>query len=204
VADTQTHVFRASLDSKTYRDFEMLSAKSLYQLADAIVGMFGFDFDHPFGFYSKLKGNFYDSPVRYELFFDIGEPNDPPGLPASRSVEKTRIADAFPEVGDKMRFMFDYGDERHFQLEVIGRGRKEAKVRYPRLVKSVGKAPEQYPRPDEEGIARSSIAVQFGPPRGNSSHQFHPSNEFRCVCHIPAQYAFLCEFSIKRRLDLLV
>lgn len=40
-------------------------------LAQLIVECFDFDFDHAFGFYSKLKGNIYDSPIRYELFVDI-------------------------------------------------------------------------------------------------------------------------------------
>jgi hypothetical protein len=150
MANTGTHVFRASLSPKIYRDFEIPSAKTLYELAGAIVSVFGFAFDHPFGFYSKLGDDYAESPIRYELFFDMGEPYDPPGLPPSRSVEKTRIADAFPEVGAKMAFHFDYGDDWHFQLEVIELGRKEAKVRYPRLVKSVGKAPKQYPDPNAE------------------------------------------------------
>jgi Plasmid pRiA4b ORF-3-like protein len=144
MADTRTHVFRASLSPQIHRDFEIPSANNLYDLAGAIVSLFGFDFDHPFGFYSNLGDDYADSPIRYELFFDMGEPLDPPELPPSRSVEKTRIADAFPEVGAKMAFHFDYGDNWHFQLEVIGLGRMEPKVRYPRLVKSVGKAPKQY------------------------------------------------------------
>jgi len=149
-ANTQTHVFRVSFSPNLYRDFEIPSARSLYQLASAIIDAYGFYFDHCFGFYDKLDGDYFKSPIRYELFFDIDEIEDPPGLPPSRSVEKTRIAAAFPQVGDKMRFLFDYGDEWYFQVEVIGRGKRKAKVRYPRLLKSVGKAPVQYPQPDEE------------------------------------------------------
>jgi hypothetical protein len=63
---------------------------------------FEFDFDHAFGFYSKLKGNIYDSPVRYELFVDMGEADS-----SARSVKRTRVLDAFPRVGSKLRFLFD-------------------------------------------------------------------------------------------------
>lgn len=73
MAETETFVFRASLRPKIYRDLEIASTSSLHTLAQAIVRFFDFDFDHAFGFYSKLKGNIYDSPVRYELFVDIGE-----------------------------------------------------------------------------------------------------------------------------------
>jgi hypothetical protein len=73
MAEAQTHVFRVSLSPKVYRDFEIRSAKNLYDLTGPIVRVFGFDFDHAFGFYSKLTGDVFGSPVRYELFADMGE-----------------------------------------------------------------------------------------------------------------------------------
>jgi Plasmid pRiA4b ORF-3-like protein len=143
MVEAQTHVFRASLGSRVYRDFEISNAKNLYDLAGAIVQLFGFDFDHAFGFYSKLTGRIFDSPVKYELFADMGESE-------ARSVKRTRIVDAFPSVGAKMTFLFDYGDNWQFRIEVIGQNRKEPGVRYPRLLKAIGEAPEQYPDPDDE------------------------------------------------------
>ena len=143
MTEARTHVFRASLNPKVYREFEVLSAKKLYDLGAATVWTFGFDFDHAFGFYSKLTGSVFGSPIKYELFADIGESN-------AGSVKQTRIGDAFPEIGAKMTFLFDYGDEWKFRIEVIDRRRKEPRIRYPRLLKTNGKAPEQYPDPDEE------------------------------------------------------
>ena len=145
MAESETLVFRASLRPKIYRDIEIASTSSLYTLAQAIVRSFDFDFDHAFGFYSKLKGNIYDSPVRYELFVDIGE-----GEGDARSVKRTRVAAAFPSVGAKMRFLFDYGDEWVFLVELDGRKPKEPKVRLPRLLLAAGKAPAQYPDPEDE------------------------------------------------------
>ena len=143
MAEAQTHVFRVSLSPKVYRDFEILSAKNLYDLGSAIVRVFGFDFDHGFGFYSKLSGRIFDSPVKYELFADMGESE-------ARSVEQTQIVEAFPTVGAKMTFLFDYGDNWQFRIEAIGQNRKEPAVRYPRLLKAIGEAPEQYPGADDE------------------------------------------------------
>jgi Plasmid pRiA4b ORF-3-like protein len=143
MAEAQTHVFRVSLSPKVYRDFEILSAKTLYDLAAEIVRVFGFDFDHAFGFYSKLTGHVFDSPVKYELFADMGESD-------ARSVKRTRIVEAFPTVGAKMTFHFDYGDDWQFRIEAIGQNRKEPGAKYPRLLKAVGEAPEQYPDPDDE------------------------------------------------------
>jgi hypothetical protein len=145
VADSETLVFRASLRPKIYRDIEIAGTSSLYALAQVIVRSFDFDFDHAFGFYSKLKGNIYDSPVRYELFVDIGE-----GEGDARSVKRTRVIKAFPSVGTKMRFLFDYGDGWEFLVELVKQKPKEPQVKLPRLLISAGKAPAQYPDPEDE------------------------------------------------------
>ena len=147
MAEATTQVFRVSLNPKLYRDIEIASSKKLYDLAAAIVAAFSFDFDHAFGFYSLLKGNILRSPVKYELFADmddIGEETD------AGSVERTRIRDAFPDIGHKMTFLFDYGDNWEFRVELIGENRKERGAKYPRVVKTVGRAPEQYPREEED------------------------------------------------------
>jgi hypothetical protein len=145
VAESETLVFRASLGPKIYRDIEIAGTSSLYTLAQAIVRSFDFDFDHAFGFYSKLKGNIYDSPVRYELFVDIGE-----GEGDARSVKRTRVIKAFPSVGTKMRFLFDYGDGWEFLVALVKQKPKEPQVKLPRLLISAGKAPAQYPDLEDE------------------------------------------------------
>jgi len=145
MAETETFVFRASLKPKIYRDFEISAASSLHALARAIIRFFDFDFDHAFGFYSKLKGTIYDSPARYELFVDMGESESD-----ARSVKRTRVIEAFRTVGTKMRFLFDYGDEWVFLVELVSRKRKEPKVKLPRLLSSIGKAPVQYVYPEDE------------------------------------------------------
>lgn len=141
----ETLIFRASLALDVYRAFEIAGASSLYALAQAIVSCFDFDFDHAFGFYSKLKGNIYTSPLRYELFRDMGE-----GKGEARSVKRTSVAEAFPLVGAKMRFVFDYGDNWEFLVELVKRKPKEPKVKLPRLLISAGVAPMQYPDPEDE------------------------------------------------------
>ena len=145
MVDSETLIFRASLTPKVYRAFEIADTSSLYMLAQAIVWSFEFEFDHAFGFYSKLKGNIYDSPVRYELFVDMGE-----GEGEARSVKRTRAVEAFPSVGTKMRFLFDYGDEWEFLVEFVKRKPKEPKIKLPRLLVSAGQAPAQYPDPEDE------------------------------------------------------
>ena len=85
-----------------------------------------------------------DSQPAHELFADIGEETE------AKSVKRTRLAQGLPAVDDKMLFLFDYGDDWRFTLEVVGFGRKIAKARYPKILKEVGAAPEQYPAEDDE------------------------------------------------------
>jgi hypothetical protein len=145
MAGSETLIFRASLRPNLYRAFEVADTSSLYALAQTIVRAFDFDFDHAFGFYSKLKGDIYKSPVRYELFVDMGESGGD-----ARSVKRTHVIEAFPSVGAKMRFLFDYGDGWEFLVELVKRKPNDPKVKLPRLLVSSGKAPAQYPDPEDE------------------------------------------------------
>ena len=139
-----THIFRVRLWPKVYRDIEIDSRKSLYDLAAAIVRAFGFDFDHAFGFYGSLGHRYHDAEERYELFADLGQADE-----GVRGVRRTKLSAAFPAPGKKMLFLFDYGDEWRFKVELIGLGRKEKAV-YPRVLKRVGEAPAQYPGLEED------------------------------------------------------
>jgi hypothetical protein len=140
-------VLRASFKPKVYRDIEIEGSKSLSALAEAIVMAFDFEFDHPFGFYSDLKNPYSREGERYELFADM---EDGDGDSEAGSVERTTVAEVFGVPGKQMLFLFDYGDDWRFVIEARGTGQKAPKTRYPRLVTSVGTAPEQYPDLEEE------------------------------------------------------
>jgi Plasmid pRiA4b ORF-3-like protein len=145
MAGTATHVLRASLKPKVYRDIEIEGVSSLSALAEAIVMAFDFEFDHAFGYYSDLKDPYSRKGDRYELFADMEDGDSDAG-----SVERTTVAQVFRAPGKKMLFLFDYGDDWRFLIEAKALGEKAPKTRYPRLVASVGKAPEQYPDEDDE------------------------------------------------------
>lgn len=144
--ENETLILRVELNKSIYRDIEVDGSQSLHKLAEAIVKAFGFDFDHAFGFYSGLtrRGMFSKKP-RYELFADMGNADDD-----VLGVKKTKIGEAFPALGHKMTFLFDYGDEWLFRVTFKEAGIKAAKTTYPRVVSSKGEAPEQYPDPDED------------------------------------------------------
>jgi Plasmid pRiA4b ORF-3-like protein len=148
MAQNVTLTIRVALESRrsVYRDVEIEATNSLYQFAEAIVSAFGFDFDHAFGFYSGLT---YRTTMRalpkYELFADMGEAE-----PGVLGVKKVKVVQAFPAVGHKMVFLFDYGDDWRFRTTVMQIGAKIARVRYPRVVAARGEAPKQYPAPEED------------------------------------------------------
>jgi len=162
MAQNDTLIIRAALAGRAsiYRDIEIEGSRSLYRLAEAIIAAFGFDFDHAFGFYSGLKpATMMRASPRYELFFDMGDAD-----PGVLSVKKTKVAQAFPAIGQVMLFLFDYGDEWLFRVRLEKTGKKIAKVRYPRIAATHGEAPEQYPDPDdfEDDAPRYGINLATG------------------------------------------
>jgi hypothetical protein len=44
----------------------------------------------------------------------------------------------------KFLYVFDFGDNHHFSIQVVGFGKAKKSKKYPKLVESVGKAPHQY------------------------------------------------------------
>ena len=147
MARNDTLIIRVALAGTVsiHREIEIEGSKSLYHLAEAIVSAFGFDFDHAFGFYSGLKpATMMRISPRYELFVDMGDAD-----PGVLSVKKTKVGEAFPDIGHTMLFLFDYGDDWLFRVTLQKTAKKIAKVRYPRVVTTQGEAPVQYPDPDD-------------------------------------------------------
>jgi len=142
----KTYIFKINFfsDKKIIREIEVPKKINLYEFAEAIIAAYDFDFDHAFGFFSNIDENrYFDSEKKYELFADMEDE----GIESTgaKSVEKTIIGEVWENIGDKMLFLFDYGDNWLFVVELIGFGAKEAKTKYPRVIKSVGEALEQYP-----------------------------------------------------------
>lgn len=141
----RTYIFKTNLlhNPEIIREIEILENASLYKLAEVIVGSYNFNFDHCFGFFNKIaESRYFDSEKKYELFTDLGDEGiEPTG---AGSVKKTKTKEVWQSIGDKMLFLFDYGDNWQFIIKLIGFGKKTAKQKYPRILKKIGKAPRQY------------------------------------------------------------
>lgn len=136
---------RVSLEAKIYRDVVISGDASLYKLAEVINQVYGFDFDHAFGFYDNLK-DIYKAKTVYELFKDMGDPS----VDHAKSVKKSKVTDAFDRDGKVFAFLFDYGDEWIFKVERKSVEQRDATKAFWKLLKSVGDAPEQYPAEEED------------------------------------------------------
>ncbi len=125
-----------------YRVLAIPERFTLCRLAGEILDAFDFDSDHCFGFYNNLK-RWTKSDECYELFKDI---EDEQGLEPTpcKSVKKTKVGKVFNEIGKKMLFLFDYGDEWHFIVELKGIESPQEDKNYPLILESVEKAPPQY------------------------------------------------------------
>jgi len=132
-------------EEKAIRKIQIEASKTLYKLAEEIVKSFGFKFDHCFGFYSSFEGNITKAERLYELFVDCNESPSP----GAKSVKKTKISEVFKISGDKMLFLFDYGDDWRFSVELKEIKKGENQGMKAAVIESTGKAPKQYP-PCEE------------------------------------------------------
>ena len=89
----------------------VLDDLSLYDLAEKIVGEYKIDFGHCFGFFRDVESDFYlKSKEKYELFTDLIEEGEGLETTGALSVKKTKIKDVWKNPGDRMLFLFDYGD----------------------------------------------------------------------------------------------
>lgn len=133
-------------DSSVIRELALLETQTLYNLAEAIIDSFDFDFDHAFGFFNDVK-NWHRAERQYELFKDVGEECNP----CAESVKNTKLREAF-FADKKLLFLFDYGDEWKFIVELVREEESHPRLnrKYPMLLQKIGSSPDQYPD-DGEG-----------------------------------------------------
>lgn len=137
--------FKVSLhdNKKIYRIIEINSSLSLYSLAEAIVEAFDFYFDHCFGFFNQINNrSLFNSSEKYELFNDLPEiePTD------AGSIKLTKIRDVWTHIRKTMYFLFDYGDNWIFDVDLVDINVDSglSQQHFYEVVESAGKSPNQY------------------------------------------------------------
>ena len=117
-----------SEDESWVRVIEVKEDFTLGQLHDYIQEVVAFDNDHLYEFYIGKNTRNKSGAIS----------------------EHTNLNEIYPMTGFKLYYLFDYGDNWPFQIK---KSRKrvveDVKVKYPRIVKSIGVNPEQYPGYEE-------------------------------------------------------
>src|SRR4030066_2190326 len=131
-----------------HRTLAISERSTLYRLAKEITNAFDFYFDHCFGFFNNLK-IWAKSNECYELFKDIEKEQGLEPTHCKRG-KKTRIDVVFNKIGKEMLFLFDYGDEWLFIVELKGIEPSKQDTKYPLILESVGNAPLQYGEVEED------------------------------------------------------
>jgi hypothetical protein len=135
------------LPQTPYRVIAVLGTSILYTLARTILRAFNFDFDHLFTFYGDLTGTSESDEV-YDFYYEEVKKTSgllpcPEYREAGRAKE-VKVRECFDEVGKKLLFLYDYGDEWHFFLEFVEKNTREEGRKYPAIIERKGKAPQQY------------------------------------------------------------
>ena len=121
------------------RTIELAAEQTLQDLHFAILSAFEWDADHLHLF--SLNGDL-DDPR-----FSIPGPDDIAPSPDDGGSEE----ESFPvgamglTVGHAFLYLYDFGDNNVFRIKVQDIHPKSPKVKYPRVTKTVGKTPDQYP-----------------------------------------------------------
>lgn len=124
--------FKVSLSKTLWRKIKMSGKHTLGDLHDAIQGAFNFDNDHLYAFY--IGGNRRTGkPVYCKEVREGG-----------KAAEETTIQELGLFVGQKLVYLFDFGDCWEFRVELMGIEKEMPLPLTPMIFETKGKSPHQY------------------------------------------------------------
>lgn len=141
-------VYGRYLEENCERVLEIAKTTSLYSLHWEIQEIMKFSSDHLYEFFTSRTGHPYRKKgIPGNLDEDAFEGS---WVEQERSWDSIKLEDIWPLGQEKLYYLFDYGDNWIFSI-TKKRGEKKAEegVTYPRIIKSVGPTPQQYPSYDE-------------------------------------------------------
>ena len=130
-------VFGLYLEEECIRTIEIDSGSSLFDLHDTIQDVVDFDRDHLFEFFAGR--HYRNHKVVFGDSFDWEESAD--------IYAETTLEQVYPlSKSCKLYYHFDFGDDWYFEIQKSRKKPREPEpeVRYPRIVESIGPAPQQY------------------------------------------------------------
>lgn len=127
-----SYTIKVQLEKGLYRTIVVPGETTFETLAEFILSVYEFDCDHMYSFFMDNKAWSQDAEIGCRYSEECERTADEVTLDMERLSEK-----------QKFLFLFDFGDDWRFSCTVMNI--KERTADLPRLIKSVGKAPEQYP-----------------------------------------------------------
>lgn len=131
------YTFKVYIDKDTWSKIKLDAKHTLHDLHMYIQEAFQFDNDHMYSFFMDGRAwsnNKFTCPYDYEG-------------PHADDVEIGEL-----ELNEKQSFLylFDYGDEWRFRVDVYNIEKTEVKLLKPQIIENKGEPPEQYPDFDDE------------------------------------------------------
>lgn len=123
----------------TWREIEMKASQTLKDLHEAIQDAIEWDNDHLYSFFMDNKFNSKEPDAEFTCPYE----------PEGRKTADIAVGAFALKEGQKFAYLFDFGDDHRFEIEVMGFGKVENSKKYPILLESKGRSPEQYPHFDE-------------------------------------------------------
>ncbi len=129
---TGVYTFKVSLSKKLWRKISVSHKHSLSDLHMAIQETFDFDNDHLYAFY--VGGSRRTGKAIYCAYAES----------EGSTAEETTIADLGLFKGQKLLYLFDFGDEWKFDIQLLSIDKNSVPPIKPIIVETKGESPEQY------------------------------------------------------------
>lgn len=131
----QSYIVSVSLAKGCYRHIQISENSRLDQLSQAILDAFELLDDHAYAFFMDNRFwsqvDAYYSPTLKETDTQL------------RFTDRVQLRQLALTVGDKFKYLFDFGDEFRFQCRILRMLQEDTPVAL--VIRSVGDSPEQYP-----------------------------------------------------------
>lgn len=135
--NTKSYIISVSYGTGCYRHIRISGKSTLEELSNAILEAFEFDNDHLHAFFMSNRA--WENEGCYSSHYaDDGCPD----------TNNCRLQFVGLEVGKKFLYIFDFGNEWHFQCKVLQVLDEDTKA--PEIVRKKGEPPVQYPEYDDE------------------------------------------------------
>ncbi|MEE8408901.1 MAG: hypothetical protein V3T05_04805 [Myxococcota bacterium] len=130
--------FEVGLEGHRFRCVvDVRSDQTLEDLRCEIHDAFRWDHDHLFAFF--LNGKVHDG-----AFAVVSSWHEGDGADDQPSTDEAVLGELGLEAKHRFAYFFDYGDNNRFEIKILEVRDRERGRRYPRIIETTGRAPEQY------------------------------------------------------------